>query len=72
MAVYWYRSVLLYFSMNGLISVLLEYILRQSGILDWFVWTTLSTGERWFRCRVCRHGKSLECFQKGWLVDSLS
>lgn len=53
MAVYWYRSVLLYFSMNGLISILLERIFYVNldtffWILHQFVWTTLSTGERWF------------------------
>ena len=31
MAAYWYSSILLYFSMNGLVSILLERILRQFG-----------------------------------------
>lgn len=53
------------------ISILLEYILRQSGyvLLD-----TSSVrmdnsfdGREMIRCRVCRYGESLERFQRGWL-----
>ncbi len=71
MTVYWYRSVLLYFSMNGLISILLERIFYVN--LDTFPLDTSSVrmdnsfdGREMVRCRVCRYGESLERFQRGW------